>query len=126
MNIFVAKLNYDTSSDTLRNTFEQFGEVESASVITDRETGRSKGFGFVEMPNDDEALAAINALEGSDLDGRTIAVKKAEPREARGGGGGGFGGNRGGGGGYGGGGNRGGGGGYGGGGGNRGGGGGYR
>jgi cold-inducible RNA-binding protein len=139
MNIFVAKLNYDTSSEVLRETFEQFGTVESASVITDRETGRSKGFGFVEMPNDNEAQAAISALEGSDLDGKTIAVKKAEPRENRSsGGGGGFGGNRGGGGGYGGGGgNRGGGGGYGGGGnrdggggygggGNRGGGGGYR
>ena len=115
MNIFVAKLNYDTSSEVLRETFEQFGTVESASVITDRETGRSKGFGFVEMPNDAEAQAAINALEGSDLDGKTIAVKKAEPRENRSGGGGG---------GYGGGGNRGGGGGYGGGSGNRGGGGG--
>jgi cold-inducible RNA-binding protein len=141
MNIFVAKLNYDTSSEVLRETFEQFGTVESASVITDRETGRSKGFGFVEMPNDAEAQAAINALEGSDLDGKTIAVKKAEPRENRSGGGGyggggggnrgggggygGGGGNRGGGGGYGGGGNRDGGGGYGG-GGNRGGGGGYR
>ena len=116
MNIFVAKLNYDTSSEVLRETFEQFGTVESASVITDRETGRSKGFGFVEMPNDAEGQAAISALEGSELDGRTIAVKKAEPRENRSGGGGG---------GYGGGGNRGGGGGYGGGGGNRGGGGGY-
>jgi cold-inducible RNA-binding protein len=126
MNIFVAKLNYDTSSEVLRETFEQFGTVESASVITDRETGRSKGFGFVEMPNDAEAQAAINALEGSDLDGKTIAVKKAEPRENRSSGGyGGGGGNRGGGGGYGGGGNRDGGGGYGG-GGNRGGGGGYR
>jgi cold-inducible RNA-binding protein len=126
MNIFVAKLNFSTSSDGLREAFEQFGQVESASVVTDRESGRSKGFGFVEMPDDNEAQAAINALEGSDLDGRTIAVKKAEPRESRGGGGGfgGGGGNRGGGGGYGGGGNRGGGGGYGG-GGNRGGGG-YR
>ncbi len=117
MNIFVAKLNFSTSSDGLREAFEQYGQVESASVVTDRETGRSKGFGFVEMPDDNEAQAAINALEGSDLDGRTIAVKKAEPRESRGGGGGGYGG---------GGGNRGGGGGYGGGGGNRGGGGGYR
>ncbi len=109
MNIFVAKLSYDTSSDTLRDTFEQFGEVSSATVVMDRETGRSKGFGFVEMPNDGEAQAAINALEGSDLEGRTIAVKKAEPRENRGGGGGFGGSNRGGGGGYGGGGNRGGG-----------------
>jgi RNA recognition motif-containing protein len=138
MNIFVAKLNYGTSSDGLREAFEQFGEVESANVIMDRETGRSKGFGFVEMSNDSEGAAAISALDGSDLEGNTIAVKKAEPRESRGGGGGGNrggggygggGGNRGGGGGYGGGGNRGGGGGYGGGGGDRGGyggGGGYR
>jgi RNA recognition motif-containing protein len=117
MNIFVAKLNYGTSSEGLREAFEQFGEVESANVIMDRETGRSKGFGFVEMSNDGEGAAAISALDGSDLEGNTIAVKKAEPRESRGGGGGG---NRGGGG-YGGGGNRGGGGGYGG-GGNRGGG----
>ena len=125
MNIFVAKLNYSTSSEALREAFEQFGGVESANVITDRETGRSKGYGFVEMTNDGEGAAAISALDGSDFDGNTIAVKKAEPRESRGGGGGG---NRGGGGGYGGGdgGNRGGGGGYGGGGGgNRGGGGGY-
>jgi RNA recognition motif-containing protein len=116
MKIFVAKLNYDTDSSTLREVFEQFGQVQSADVINDRETGRSKGFGFVEMSNDGEATAAINALDGTDLDGKTIVVKKAEPRESdsRGGGG-----NRGGG--YGGGGNRGGG--YGG--GNRDGGGGY-
>ena len=126
MNIFVAKLNFSTDSAALREAFEQFGEVESANVITDRETGRSKGYGFVEMPDDGEGDAAIKSLDGSDIDGNTIVVKKAEPRETRGGGGGG--GNRGGGGGYGGGGgNRGGGGGYGGGGGggNRGGGGGY-
>ena len=123
MNIFVAKLNYSTSSEALREAFEQFGQVESANVITDRETGRSKGYGFVEMSDDGDGAAAIAALDNSDFDGNTIAVKKAEPRESRGGGGGG---NRGGGGGYGGGGgNRGGGGGYGGGGGNRGGGGGY-
>jgi RNA recognition motif-containing protein len=136
MNIFVAKLNYDTIEDDLRAAFEQFGEVSSCSIAHDKMTGRSKGFGFVEMDNDEEAENAINALNETDLDGRTIVVKKAEPREARdsrgGGGGGGRGGygggggNRGGGGGYGGGGgNRGGGGGYGGGGGNRGGGGGY-
>jgi RNA recognition motif-containing protein len=125
MNIFVAKLNYSTDSDTLREAFEAFGTVESANVINDRETGRSKGFGFVEMANDAEGQAAISALDGTDIDGNTIVVKKAEPRENRsggggggfnrGGGGGGF--NRGGGGGgYGGGGNRNGGGGYGGGG----------
>ena len=126
MNIFVAKLNFSTDSAALREAFEQFGEVESANVITDRETGRSKGYGFVEMHDDSEGDAAIKALDGSEIDGNTVVIKKAEPRESRGGGGGG---SRGGGGGYGGGGggNRGGGGGYGGGGGggNRGGGGGY-
>ncbi len=135
MNIFVAKLNFDTTEDNLRSAFEEFGEVSSCSVITDKFTGRSKGFAFVEMPNDEEAQKALDALDETEFDGRTIVVKKAEPRESRpprdnnrggGGGYGGGGGNRGGGGGYGGGGgNRGGGGGYGGGGGNRGGGGGY-
>ena len=120
MNIFVAKLNYDTIEDDLRAAFEQFGEVSSCSIAHDKMTGRSKGFGFVEMDNDEEAENAINALNETELDGRTIVVKKAEPRESRTGGGGG---SRGGGGGYGGG-NRGGGGGYGG--GNRGGGGGDR
>jgi RNA recognition motif-containing protein len=118
MNIFAAKLNFDTQEDELRSLFEQFGEVASCSVIFDKLTGRSKGFGFVEMPNDDEARAAIDALNETEFDGRTIVVKKAEPRESRpprdnrgGGGYGGGGGDRGGGGGYGGGGNRGGGGG---------------
>lgn len=111
MNIFVAKLNFSTDSDGLREAFEHFGEVQSANVITDRETGRSKGYAFVEMADDSDGEAAIKALDGSDIDGNTIVVKKAEPRESRGGGnrgGGGYGGNRGGGG-YGGGGNRGGG-----------------
>jgi cold-inducible RNA-binding protein len=117
MNIFATKLNYDTQEDDLRAAFEQYGEVSSASIITDKFTGKSKGFGFVEMPNDEEGQAAISALDESELDGRTIVVKVAEPRENRpsGGGGGGSrggysgGGNRGGGsGGYGGGGNRGG------------------
>lgn len=93
MNIFVAKLSYDTSDDTLRETFEQFGEVDSAKIIFDRERGRSKGFGFVEMPNDEEANNAIRDLNESELDGRTIVVKEAQPRERsdnrRGGGGGG-------------------------------------
>lgn len=127
MNIFVAKLNYDTLEEDLRDAFEEFGAVSSAKIIMDKFTGRSKGFGFVEMDNDDEGQAAIDALNDTEFDGRTIVVKKAEPRESRGGGGGrgrggfggggggGRGGNRGGGGGYGG----GGGGGYGGGGGNR-------
>ena len=86
MNIFVAKLNFSTRSEGLQETFERFGEVESASVIMDRETGRSKGFGFVEMPNDAQGQAAIQALDGTELDGSTIVVKKAEPRESRGGG----------------------------------------
>ncbi len=90
MNIFVAKLNYDTSEDTLRDTFEQFGEVDSAKIIFDRERGRSKGFGFVEMPNDDEANAAISQLNDTELDGRTIVVKEAQPRERNNNRGGGF------------------------------------
>lgn len=113
MNIFVAKLSYDTTQEELQSLFEQFGDVDSAKVIMDRETGRSKGFGFVEMPNDDEARTAIEQLNDSELDGRQIVVKKANPPSGGGGRGGfnrgGGGGNRGG---YGGGGNRGGGGGY--------------
>ena len=98
MNIFVAKLNYDTEEDTLRQVFEGYGEVDSCKIIMDKFTGRSKGFGFVEMPNDDEARSAIEDLNDTDLDGRTIVVKEARPRDDRGGGGrGGF--NRGGGGG---------------------------
>lgn len=80
MNIFVAKLNYATSEDALRQAFEEFGTVDSAKVIMDRETQRSKGFGFVEMPNDDEGNQAIASLNETELDGRTIVVKKANPR----------------------------------------------
>ena len=100
MNIFVAKLNYDTQEGDLRAAFEEFGEVSSVKIVMDRETGRSKGFGFVEMSDDDEARAAISDLNDSDLDGRTIVVKEAdgERRGNRGGGGGGYGGSRGGGG----------------------------
>jgi RNA recognition motif-containing protein len=130
MNIFVAKLDFQTTSEDLQSLFEQFGTVDSAKVVFDKETGRSRGFAFVEMPNDDEAQEAINNLNETNVDGRTIVVKKAEPREGGGGGGSrGGGGGRGGfsrGGGGGGGFSRGGGGGYGGGGGgSRGGGGGY-
>jgi RNA recognition motif-containing protein len=105
MNIFVAKLDFNTQESLLQEAFERYGEVDSVKIITDKFTGKSKGFGFVEMPNDDEAQNAINDLNDSELDGRTIVVKKAEPRENRDRGG--FGGNRGGG-------NRGGGGGFGG------------
>ncbi len=97
MNIFVAKLNFDTDSDGLRAAFEAFGDVDSAKVINDHFTGKSRGFGFVEMPDDEQAMSAIEALNESDLDGNTIVVKKAEPREKRGGGGrgrGGYGGRR--------------------------------
>jgi len=104
MNIFVAKMNYDTQESTLRTLFEGYGEVDTVKIVMDRETGRSKGFGFVEMPNDDEAQSAIDALNDQEFDGRTIVVKKAEPRAPRNNNRGGYGGggNRGGGGGYGG------------------------
>jgi len=81
MNIFVASLSYNTSEDKLLSTFEGFGTVESAKIIMDKYTGRSKGFGFVEMPNDDEANAAIAALNESEIDGRTVVVKVARPRD---------------------------------------------
>ncbi len=80
MNIFVARLNYGTSEESLRQLFEGFGEVESVKIIMDRDTGRSKGFGFVEMPNDTEATNAINDLNESEFDGRSIVVKKANPK----------------------------------------------
>jgi RNA recognition motif-containing protein len=81
MNIFVAKLSWDTQNDDLRDAFEEFGEVSSANVIMDKFTGKSKGFGFVEMDNDQDALEAIRQLNDTELDGRTIVVKKAEPRK---------------------------------------------
>ncbi len=83
MNIFVAKLSFDTRESTLQEVFEEFGEVESVKIIMDKFTQRSKGFGFVEMPNDEEALNAIRSLDDTVLDGRTIVVKKSEPRERR-------------------------------------------
>ncbi len=81
MNIFVAKLNYSTSEAELRNAFEQYGEVSSVKIIMDRDTGRSKGFGFVEMPDDNEGKAAISGLNETELKGRVIVVKEAVPRE---------------------------------------------
>lgn len=89
MNIFVAKLSFDTQEADLRDAFEEFGTVDSVKIIMDKFTGRSKGYGFVEMPNDEEALSAIDGLNEVEFDGRTIVVKKAKPRESRGGGGGG-------------------------------------
>lgn len=100
MNIYVSHLSWGTSSESLGNLFTQFGEVASANVITDKETGRSRGFGFVEMPNDEEGQKAIDQLNGSNFEGQTITVNVARPREDRssGGYGGGYGGgNRGGG-----------------------------
>jgi RNA recognition motif-containing protein len=120
--LYVGNLSYGVTSSDLEQLFGQHGTVQSAEVIADRETGRSKGFGFVQMGSDDEAQAAIAALHGQDHEGRALTVNEAKPREDRprgGGGGGGYGGGGGGGG-------RSGGGGYGGGGGGRsGGGGGY-
>ena len=83
MNIFAAKLSFDTTESDLKDAFLEFGEVDSVKIITDKFTGRSKGYGFIEMPNDDEAYNAIEALNDSEMDGRTIVVKKAEPRENR-------------------------------------------
>ena len=89
MNIFVAKLNFDTQEGDLKEAFAEHGAVDSVKIIMDKFTGKSKGFGFVEMPNDDEAQSAIADLNDQEFDGRVIVVKKAEPRESRGGGGGG-------------------------------------
>ena len=83
MNIFIARLSYDTSSEDLQSTFEQFGEVSSSKVIMDYDTGRSKGYGFVEMDDEVAARDAIHELNESELDGRTIVVKKARPRNER-------------------------------------------
>lgn len=94
--LYVGNLAYGISSSDLQQMFEEFGTVQSAQVIMDRDTGRSKGFGFVEMGSDQEAQAAITAMSGKEVDGRTLTVNEAKPREDRGGGGGGGGGGRGG------------------------------
>ncbi len=120
--LYVGNLTYNVNESDLEALFSQFGTVQSAQIIVDRDTNRSKGFGFVEMGSDAEAQAAIQGLNAHDHDGRNLTVNEAKPREDRGGGGGGYGGGRGGGGGGyggGGGGRSGGGGGYGGGGGGR-------
>ncbi|MEX2318018.1 MAG: RNA-binding protein [Pirellulales bacterium] len=87
--LYCGNLGYNVSSNDLDQMFTEFGTVKSAEVINDRDTGKSKGFGFVEMQNDNEALAAINGMNGKDRDGRTLTVNEAKPREARVGGGGG-------------------------------------
>lgn len=103
MNIFVAKLDSSTTQESLESLFGIYGEVSSAKVIYDRETGRSKGYGFVEMPNDEDGQSAIDSLNEQEFEGSVIVVKRSEPREGgqrrsggfrggdrRGGGGGGF------------------------------------
>jgi len=97
INIYVGNLSFSVDSSELQSLFVPFGTVKSANVIMDRETGRSKGFGFVEMSNDQEAKAAITALNGKEHSGRSITVNEARPREdnrSGGGGRGGFGGGR--------------------------------
>ncbi len=97
MRIYVGNLSYQATEDELRELFEQYGEVAEVNVVTGRETGRSRGFAFVEMPSKEEATAAIEALDQKDSGGRTLRVNEAQPRQQdrRGGGGGGFGGGRG-------------------------------
>jgi cold-inducible RNA-binding protein len=86
MNLYVGNLPYRITEDQLREAFEEFGEVTSCTIIKDRQTGQSKGFGFVEMSNDNEAKAAIAGLNGRELQGRKITVNEARPREEGGGG----------------------------------------
>ncbi len=107
MKLYVGNLSFNTSESQLRDLFATFGEVSSASLVTDRETGRPRGFGFVEFPSNEHAQAAIAGLNGKEVDGRSLTVNEAKPREGGGGGGrGGFGGGGGGRGGFGGGGRR--------------------
>ena len=89
MKIYVGNLNFSTSEDALRDAFAAHGDVEEAAIVTDRDTGRPRGFGFVTMPDDGQARAAIEALNGQDLDGRPLNVNEARPKPggARGGGG---------------------------------------
>jgi cold-inducible RNA-binding protein len=91
-NIFVGNLSFNTSEDELRQMFEPYGQVDRVSIMTDRDTGRSRGFGFVEMANNDDGEKAITALNGSQVGGRTINVNEARPKTERGSGGGGGGG----------------------------------
>ena len=91
MKIFVGNLSFQSTDDSIRSVFAEHGQVEEVALITDRDTGRPRGFGFIQMPNDDEARAAIEAINGRDVDGRTLNVNEAKAREggSRGGGGGG-------------------------------------
>lgn len=94
-NIFVGNLSFGTTEDSLRSAFEPYGSVDNVNIIRDRDTGQPRGFAFVEMSNDAEANSAINALNGKDLDGRSLNVNEARPKAERGSGSG-FGGGRGG------------------------------
>ena len=87
-NIFVGNLSFNTNEDELRQIFEGYGQVDRVSILTDRDTGRSRGFGFVEMASDEDGEKAIAALNGSQIGGRTINVNEARPKAERGGGGG--------------------------------------
>ena len=87
-NIFVGNLSFGATEDAVRSMFEAYGTVDRVSVVTDRETGRARGFGFVEMSVNDEAERAIAALNGRELDGRALNINEARPKEDRGGGGG--------------------------------------
>ena len=89
INIYVGNLSFDTSEGDLKGLFETYGEVDSAKVITDQFTGRSRGFGFIEMRNREEGLKAIQELDSKDLQGRSLKVNEARPRTSSGGGGGG-------------------------------------
>ena len=88
MNIYVSNLSFNVQDEDLREFFTEYGEVTSAKVITDRETGKSRGFGFVEMSDDESAKKAIAELDQATVDGRTIRVTEAKPKEDKGGGGG--------------------------------------
>lgn len=93
--IYVGNLNFRATESEIRDLFEEYGEVESVNLISDKESGRPRGFGFVEMADDDEADEAIEALDGLEHQGRNLKVNEARPRESRGGGGGGGRGSRG-------------------------------
>lgn len=83
MNLYVGNLSFDTSEEALRAAFAEYGNVSSARIITDRETGRSRGFGFVEMDDAQAGQTAISALDGTEMDGRSLTVNEARPREPR-------------------------------------------
>ncbi len=83
MQIYVGNMSYDTTEETLKELFSQYGEVNSVKIITDRETGRAKGFGFISMENNEDGQKAIDELNGKEVDGRTLKVNEAKPKEDR-------------------------------------------